>query len=238
MRQTVPVIYQDNDVVVVNKPAGITVIPERFDTEKKSVQHVLEDTYGKLFVVHRIDRDTTGVLCFARNEAAHRSLSMQFENRATKKEYAVIVRGHLAGNSGSIDTPIMENPRHAGTMIVHPKGKEALTLFEVTEQFRHAALLQVEIKTGRTHQIRVHFASAGHPLLVDPIYGKPAFFLSEIKHHYKATQEEERPTLARLSLHAAALTFQHPTSLQICKYEAPIPKDLELVLKLLRKYDQ
>lgn len=240
MKQPAPsVIYVDEHILIADKPSGITVIPERFNTEKPSVQSILEKEYGKLWVVHRIDRETTGVVAFARNEEAHRELSRQFEAREVHKLYKAIVSGRMEGDAGEIDSPIAEKPNKSGTMMIHPKGKEALTLFEVEEQFRTCALLNVEIKTGRTHQIRVHFASAGHPLLVDSIYGQhDKFLLSSVKKKYKQTDEEERPVISRLTLHASSLTIQHPATGDQVTFTSPLPHDLEALLKLLRKYDK
>jgi 23S rRNA pseudouridine1911/1915/1917 synthase len=238
MKATPEIIFEDADLLIVNKPAGITVIPDRIHPEKETVQTILEKKYGKLFVVHRIDRNTSGVLCFARNEVAHRHLSLQFQNHTVTKLYKAIVKGKLEGKEGIIDTPIAENKARPGTMIISRHGKDALTLFTVEEQFKHAASLNVEIKTGRTHQIRVHLASAGHPLLVDDIYAEaPAFYFSSIKRNYKHATEEERPTIARLTLHASQLTLLHPTRQKEVSFTAPLPKDMETVLKLLRKWD-
>ncbi len=233
------VIYIDNDILIADKPSGITVIPERYNTEKPSVQSLLEKDHGKLWVVHRIDRETTGLVAFARNEEAHKNLSKQFENREVHKLYKAIVSGRMEGEAGEIDSPIAEKPNKPGTMMIHPKGKEALTLFEVEEQFRTCALLNVEIKTGRTHQIRVHFASAGHPLLVDSVYGQhDKFLLSSVKRKYKQTDEEERPVISRLTLHASSLTIIHPITGDEMTFTSPLPHDLEALLKLLRKYDK
>ena len=190
-------------------------------------------------MVHRIDRFTSGVLCFARNAASHKHLSLQFQKHEVKKFYKAIVKGVLMGKEGIIDTPIAENKARPGTMMIGRHGKEALTIFSVEEQFKHAALLSVEIKTGRTHQIRVHLASAGHPLLVDDVYGDAeAFYFSSIKRKYKPTAEEERPTIARLTLHAYRLSLLHPVSGKEVNFEAPLSKDLQTVLKLLHKYDK
>lgn len=240
MKQPAPsVIYADDHILIADKPSGITVIPERYNPEKPSVQSILEKEYDKLWVVHRIDRETTGIVAFARNEEAHKNLSRQFENREVHKLYKAIVSGRMEGEAGEIDSPIAEKPNKPGTMMIHPKGKEALTLFEVEEQFRTCALLNVEIKTGRTHQIRVHFASAGHPLLVDSVYGQhDKFLLSSVKRKYKQTDEEERPVISRLTLHASSLTIHHPATGQEMTFTSPLPHDLEALLKLLRKYDK
>ena len=239
MKFTPEILYEDADLLVVNKPPGITIIPERFDKEKESLQALLEKQHGKLFVVHRIDRETSGVICFAKNEVAHKNLSQQFEHRQVGKIYLALVKGKVQPEAGTIDKPISENPAHPGTMVTGKKGKEALTLYKVNEQFKSAALLEVEIKTGRTHQVRVHLASIGNPLLVDSIYSNTgAFYFSGIKRNYKATNEEERPTIARLTLHAFRLSLKHPSTGADMEFSAPSPKDIEVVLKLLRKYDR
>lgn len=232
------VVYSDQDLLIADKPSGLTVIPERFNSEKPCLQSILEEKYGKLWVVHRIDRETTGLVCFARNEEAHRNLSKQFEAREVRKYYLAVVSGRLEGSEGEIDSPITEKPNKPGTMMVHAKGKEALTLFQVEEQYRSSALLRVEIKTGRTHQIRVHFASAGHPLLIDSIYGQhEAFYLSSIKKKYKQSDPEEKPIMSRLTLHASELALNHPVTGERMSFTAPLPHDFEALLKVLRKYD-
>jgi 23S rRNA pseudouridine1911/1915/1917 synthase len=237
-QSTPPIIYEDADILIADKPNGLTVIPERFNSEKPCLQSILQEKYGKLWVVHRIDRETTGLVCFARNEEAHKNLSKQFETREVRKFYKVIVSGRMEGKEGEIDSPIMERPNKLGTMMVHPKGKESLTLFSVEEQFRSCALLYVEIKTGRTHQIRVHLTSAGHPLLVDSIYSQhQAFYLSSIKKKYKQSDPEEKPIIARLTLHAYRLDLHHPVTGESMTFISSLPHDMETLLKVLRKYD-
>lgn len=238
MREQVQVIYSDDAIVVANKPAGITVIPERQHPDLDTVQTILEKQFGRLWVVHRIDKYTSGVLCFARNEQAHRHLSLQFQNHEVTKIYLAVAGGRMQASQGEINEPIAENMAHPGTMLVHKRGKEAHTMYQVVEEFKHASLLKVQIKTGRTHQIRVHLAYIGNPLLVDDIYAKrDAFYFSTLKRNYKPGAEEERPTIARLTLHASEVTFTHPVSGFKVTYTAPLPKDIETLLKLLRKYD-
>jgi 23S rRNA pseudouridine955/2504/2580 synthase/23S rRNA pseudouridine1911/1915/1917 synthase len=237
VKDKIQILFEDDDVLMANKPTGVTVIPDRFG-KYISLQGVLEKEYGKLFIVHRIDRDTSGLICFAKNEHAHRHISMQFQNHEVKKIYKAVVKGRMANKSGIIESPIAENPAKPGSMMVSKRGKAAISLWQVDEAFRQTSVLDVEIKTGRTHQIRVHLASIGHPLLVDELYGNaPAFFFSSLKRNYKPSGEEERPTIARLTLHAYQLTLLHPTTNQPITVSAPLPKDLETLLKLLRKYD-
>ncbi len=238
MKEKPVVIFEDEDLLIVNKPSAITVIPERIHTERENLQGILQKQYGRLFIVHRIDRATSGLVCFARNEAAHKNISLQFQNHQVQKFYRAIVKGRMKEKNGRIDLPIAENMAHAGTMLVNKRGKDALTLYEVEEEFKNATLVKVEIKTGRTHQIRVHLTYIGYPLLVDEIYADAAaFYFSSIKKNYKHGDEEERPTIARLSLHASSLKLMHPTLNKEMFFESPLPKDMEIVLKLLRKYD-
>ncbi len=233
------VLYENEHILVVNKPAGITVIPERNNPEQSTVLSLLEKTRGKLWVVHRLDKYTSGVMCFAKNAEAHRELSLQFQEHKVKKTYMAVVSGKLSSVSGTINAPIAESTTKPGTMLVHKRGKEAITHYKVEEQFKHAAVLSVDIETGRTHQIRVHMSYIGHPLLVDDIYAnKTAFYFSSIKKGYKLSAEEERPTIDRLTLHALKLSILHPATNEIMSFEAPLPKDIHTLVKLLRKYDR
>ena len=238
MKEKSEIIFSDDELLLANKPSGITVIPDRIHTERETLQSILEKDFGKLFVVHRMDRGTSGIICFAKNETSHRHLSLQFQNHSVKKIYKAFVSGRMKTANGIIDTPIAESNTRPGTMIINKRGKDALTIYETEEQFKHATLLKVEIKTGRTHQIRVHLSSIGNPLLVDEVYSKSsAFYFSTIKKNYKQSDETERPTISRLTLHAYQLSFIHPKTNKEVSFVAPLPKDLETLLKLLRKYD-
>lgn len=232
------ILFEDEELLLVNKPSGYTVIPDRFD-KYTSLQGLFQQQYGKLFIVHRIDRETSGVVCLAKNAAAHKHLSLQFQNHEVRKYYQVIVKGKLPFQEGVIESPVVENPSKPGTMMIAKRGKEAITQCQVVEEFKHASLVMAEIKTGKTHQIRVHLAALGNPLLVDEVYAKSsAFYFSSIKRNYKTSGEEERPTVSRLTLHAYQIILHHPVSGKLLEITAPLPKDLETLLKLLRKYDK
>lgn len=232
--------YQDDLLLVVSKPAGLLTIPDRFGN-KDSLQSALERDFGKVFVVHRLDRETSGVLCFARTEAAHRHLSMQFEHHMVDKYYLVLVDGNVHQEEGEINKPIGQHPTIAGKMMITNRGKPSLTFYRVLERFKHFTLLEALLKTGRTHQVRVHFQSIGYPLAVDAVYGRrPAFFLSEIKGKaYRSGKfsDEERPLMERTSLHAYRLRLDHPGTGERLEFKAELPKDFSAMLKQLRKLE-
>ncbi|MBU6340644.1 MAG: RluA family pseudouridine synthase [Bacteroidetes bacterium] len=234
------ILFEDEQILVVNKPAGLLTIPDRAGLQT-SLLKWLQQRYDNVYTVHRLDRETSGLLCFARNEAAHRHLSIQFEKHTVDKFYFALIDGILHHEEGEIDKPIGEHPTISGKMaIVHQGGKPSLTFYRVAERFKHFTLAEVLIKTGRTHQIRVHFNSIGYPLAVDALYGRrAAFFLSEIKgRNYKSGKfsEEERAIMERTSLHAARLRLDHPVSLERLEFKSPIPKDFQALLTQLRKW--
>jgi len=232
-------LFEDDQMLVVNKPAGLLTIPDRFGN-KDSLLAALERDFGKVFVVHRLDRETSGVLCFGRNEEAHRHLSLQFEHHSADKFYLVLVDGVVHQAEGEINKPIGPHPAIPNKMTISRAGKPSLTFFRVLEHFKQFTLLEALLKTGRTHQVRVHFQSIGYPLAVDALYGKrPAFFLSEIKGKtYRSGKfsEEERPLMERTSLHAFRLRLDHPGTGERLEFKAELPKDFEAVLKQLRKW--
>lgn len=239
MKTSLEIIFEDDSLIVVNKPAGLLSIPDRYDANKPNLYHILLADNEEIRIVHRLDRDTSGTICFAKTEEAHRTLSLQFEERSTEKLYLALVDGHPTPEIGSIDRPIARHPAKPGRMIVTNKGKEALTTYKVIESFKLFSLVEVNIHTGRTHQIRVHFQAIGHPLTIDPMYGKrEGFFLSEIKRKsYRLGKfEEERPLMSRTALHASQLTLQHPETGTKQTFEAPLPKDFQAVIKQLQKW--
>lgn len=231
-------LYEDDDFIIVNKPSGLLSIPDRFNASLPSVRSLLEkDLKQPVFVVHRLDRETSGVIAFAKNEAAHRHLSGLMERHEVGKFYAGLVLGTPQPASGRIEAGIAPHPGIAGKMMVDKNGKMSVTDYRVAESWPLYALMQFQIHTGRTHQIRVHMSSIGHPIVCDALYGdgKP-FLLSSIKRKFKLGKhvEEERPLLSRLALHAYRLSFLNEAGSEISA-EAPLPKDMAACVAQLNK---
>ncbi len=232
-------IFEDDDLILVNKPTEMLTIPDRFDTSKPSVYGELNKIFGKVFIVHRLDRETSGIIVFAKNEAAHRHLSIQFEKHETAKIYLALLEGVMHQTEGDIDKSIGEHPSVPGKMAISKTGKSAQTSYKLVEQFKHFSLVEAQIKTGRTHQIRVHFKSIGYPLAVDPLYGRNTeIFLSEVKgRRFRIGKfEEERPIMSRTTLHAHKLTFRHPTTEEVVSFQSELPKDFSALVKQLQKW--
>ena len=236
MKITEFIIFENDDFIVLNKPAGLLSIPDR-EGKEISLKKILQEKYEQIFTVHRLDRDTSGLIVFARNEISHKHLSQQFEERQTVKIYLGLIMGSLTDKTGRIDLPIAEHPGKKGVMTIHRKGKESITDYEILEDFGIYSWLQFQIHTGRTHQIRVHMKHLGHPIVCDELYGdgKPVL-VSAIKHRYKLSknEEEEKPILNRLALHAYQLKFKDRQN-KTYEFEAPLPKDLRATLQQLSK---
>lgn len=237
----VETLYEDDDLVIVNKPAGLLVIPDRFNADLPSLNKVLEERLKqKVWVVHRLDRETSGVICFAKNEQTHKYLSKLFQEHDVIKLYAGLVSGRVLPEEGRIEAPIAEHPVVKGKMVVARKGKPSVTDYRVTEQWPLYALVQFQIHTGRTHQIRVHMQSIGNPIVCDELYGdgKP-FFVSAIKKKYRLSdnEETERPLLSRLALHAYRLQFFKEDGKEIVA-EATLPKDMLACVNQLNKWSK
>jgi 23S rRNA pseudouridine955/2504/2580 synthase/23S rRNA pseudouridine1911/1915/1917 synthase len=230
------ILFENDSFIAINKPAGTLSIPDR-EGKEPSLKSWLRERYGNIFTVHRLDRETSGVIIFAKDETTHKFLSGIFEGREIEKIYQGIVQGTLPQPQGSIDQPMMEHPGKPGTMVINRNGKAALTDYKVEEELGPYSLVQFQIHTGRTHQIRVHMQSLGHPIAVDDLYGdgKPVL-LSSIKRNYKLSRNEaqERPILARLGLHSQLLHFTDASG-TAHTLEAPLPKDMRALLQQLRK---
>jgi len=244
------ILWTSDDAVAVSKPAGLATIPGRGETD--SVLERLAGQLGlpdrgtadpRLRVVHRLDKETSGVLLFAKNIDAQRHLSHQFQNNTISKEYLALVTGRPPEKEGEIDAPLARHPSSPKQMaIVTHGGRPARTLWKIEETFRELTLLRVFPKTGKTHQIRVHLHSIGLPLAIDPLYhpippGRPTgIYLSRFKRSYSPTQgEEERPLIDRLTLHAEKLSFVDRQG-QTIGVECPLPKDFRAVLNQLRRW--
>jgi 23S rRNA pseudouridine1911/1915/1917 synthase len=230
------VILQNEDFIAINKPSGLLSIPDRFGKDP-SVKSILQEQLGKIFTVHRLDKDTSGLIVFAKNEETHKSLSQKFEGRDVEKFYLGLVNGTLMNRKGTIDVPIMEHPGKTTLMVTHKKGKPSVTDYEVLEEFGVYSWLQFQIHTGRTHQIRVHMKHLGNPIVCDDLYGEAQpVLLSSIKRKFKLSKNEleERPMLNRLALHSHQLKFTDAKGNKF-ELEAPLPKDLKATLQQLRK---
>lgn len=229
------IIFENDRFVAINKPSSLLSIPDRTG-EAVSLKQLLLEQYGAVYTVHRLDKDTSGVIVFAKDETTHKELSALFEGRDMEKYYLGLVYGSMMNRSGSVDAPIAEHPGKAGKMMTHAKGKASLTEYEVLEPFRLFSWVKFRIHTGRTHQIRVHMQHIGHPIVCDGLYGDPKpLLLSSLKKNFKLSKntEEERPILHRLALHSHELIFA--LNGETFHLTAEPPKDLRAVLQQLRK---
>ncbi len=225
------VIFEDKHLIVLNKASGMVVHPGVGTGEDTMVHALLAHCEGELSgiggverpgIVHRLDKETTGLLVVAKNDAAHRALADQFASRSLQKEYVTLISGVPKEKTGTIDRAISRHPVHRHRMTVGEGGRPSRTDYEVLESFAgKAAYVRCRIHTGRTHQIRVHLKSLGHPVLGDETYG------------WK--QNPDLPVPGRVMLHAEHLVFSHPVSAKVLDLRAPLPKDFKQMLVALRK---
>lgn len=227
----IEIVYEDETLVVVNKPAGLVVHPSA-GTPSGTLANALAYHFQQLpganvrpGIVHRLDRDTSGLLVVAKTEAALENLSDQFRDRTVFKSYIALVHGRVAASSGKIDQPLARDPSNRTRMAVVRGGRNALTLYHVKRSFDRFTLLDVELKTGRTHQIRVHLAWIKHPVVGDEIYGGGR------DNTIPDPQLRARiRNLKRHFLHAERLSFTHPQTHELVKFESPLPDELSDLL--------
>jgi 23S rRNA pseudouridine1911/1915/1917 synthase len=232
----IDVVYEDDSLVVVNKPAGLVVHPAA-GTPSGTLANALAYHFQQLpdigtrvrpGIVHRLDRDTSGLLVVAKTEAALENLSDQFRDRTVFKSYVALVHGRVLSDSGKIDQPLARDPSNRTRMAVVRGGRNALSLYHVRRSFQRFTLLDVELKTGRTHQIRVHLAWLKHPVVGDETYGGGR------DNTIPDPQLRARiRNLKRHFLHAEKLAFTHPATTEVVKFESPLPAELFELLELL-----
>ena len=218
------VVYEDQDLLVVDKPAGLTVHPSAGQTAHTLVNALLAhctDLAGvggvlRPGIVHRLDKDTSGLLIVAKNDRAHVDLSRQLKERTVEKKYLALVHGRVDPAEAVIDAPVGRDPHNRKRMAVVEQGRAATTAYRVRERLGDLTLVEASPSTGRTHQIRVHLAAIGHPVVGDAVYGKPS------------------PLVGRQFLHAHRLGFRHPADGRPLAFESPLPSDLERALQVAR----
>ena len=209
------IIYEDEYLIVVDKPAGLSVLPDGWEKDSDYLVKRLEEQLGKVFIVHRLDKITSGVMIFARNAETHRALNIQFENHEAQKTYHAILEGNPKWEEKVAKHPLRANVGHKHrTMVDDKHGKPSETHFRVIKRYQEAALVEAKPMTGRTHQIRVHAYALGHPLVEDVLYGA-----------------RDQYGFPRPMLHARSLSFVHPATNERLKFSAPHPSDFEEALK-------
>ncbi len=236
------IIFEDDDIIVLNKQANMIVHPARGNINGTLVNALafysdkLSSGLGEFRpgIVHRLDKNTTGVMVAAKNDTAQWKIAKQFETRQTKKTYLAVVHGTPELTADRINAPLGIHPRRREKYAIRPDiGKEAVTFYEVLESFRGFSLLRLTPKTGRTHQIRVHLSYIKHPVVADDMYGGKFIYPWQLADSEPAVQE---PVINRSALHASTLGFKHPTTGKMVTFEAPIPEDMQNLLDILRKY--
>lgn len=238
------VLFEDATMLVIDKAPYLPVHPgngRRTGTIANALAfryHDLSDVAGpeRPGIVHRLDRDTTGVMCIARSNRAHYSLTTQFHERTVEKTYFAIAEGRMEFDEYQVDEPIGRHPTNPLAMAVRADGRAASTRFEIVERFESYTLVRCRPKTGRTHQIRIHLAHLGHPIVCDQLYGRrKRLALGEIA-SLGPGDPRERLLLDRQALHAANLTIFHPFKGERMTFEAPLPEDMQSVVDALREY--
>ena len=236
------IIYEDEDMIIVNKQADMIVHPARSNTHGTLVNALafysdkLSSGLGEFRpgIVHRLDKNTTGVMVVAKNDTAQWKIAKQFERRQVKKTYLAVVHGTPELTADRISAPLGMHPRTREKYAIRTEsGKESITFYEVVESFRGFSLLKLTPMTGRTHQIRVHLSYIKHPIVADDMYGGKLIYPWQLKDAEPAVEE---PVISRVALHASTLEFKHSTTEKMVKFEAPLPEDIQRLLDMLRKY--
>lgn len=230
------VIYSDEDILVLNKRSGLLIAADRYDEDAPRLDLEAEKEFGRLYAVHRIDKDTSGCVIYAKTPEAHRSLSMQFENREVEKIYHALVYGRPLWETKTVDSKLLPDGDSRHRTTVNSKfGKPSVTDFRLIGVCGPFSWIEARPKTGRTHQIRAHLQSIGLSIVCDPLYSgnqKPVR-LSDIKKRWNGDTETERPLLSRLALHAYSLKIKHPKTGEEMTFKAEYQKDMEATRRQL-----
>lgn len=237
----IQILYEDEHIVALNKPSGVLSIPDRHQTDLFNVYHWAQKKYDEIYTLHRIDRDTSGILCLAKNKEALRHYSLLFEHQEVTKIYHALCKGAPYPLEGENEQPIAPDLTIKGKMRVHPSGKNAHTLYKTLQEWPGYSLVKLAIITGRTHQIRVHLHNMGATIIGDPLYGDgKGFFLSDVKKKYNLKKHtEERPIIGRLALHASELRFPEKlgSEQESLIIQSELPKDFTATIKQLDKWN-
>lgn len=246
----VPVLFEDEHLMAIDKPAGLLTSPDRYDPKRPNLMRLLHGHIARgapwakerglsyLANAHRLDFETSGILLLAKSKPVLVQLSNQFGSEVPRKTYLALVQGGPEEDAFTVETKIGPHPARLGVMQVQPKaGKRSVTDFQVVTRYIGYTWMECRPRTGRTHQIRVHLRWVKCPLVGDALYGGRPLLLSELKRGYRPPRgRPERPLLARPSLHAAALELPHPVTDQPVRVESPVPKDLRVALKYLDQF--
>ena len=240
------IVYEDEDLVIVNKPSGMVVHPGHGNYNGTLLNALIyhfdnlpENSDNRPGLVHRIDKDTTGLLVVAKNEVALTKLAQQFADKTSKRKYIALVWGDLSEDEGTIEGNLGRNPKNRLQMIVFPEGeqgKHAVTHYKVLERFGYVTLVELELETGRTHQIRAHMKHIGHPLFNDARYGGDKILKGTTFTKYKQFVENTFKILPRQALHAKTLGFEHPRTGKFMEFDSEIPEDIQQAIERWRNY--
>jgi len=227
------VLFEDADYLAINKPHGISTLEDR--AENTHILSLAKEQFPDIQVCHRIDKDTSGILVFAKNPAAYKHLSLQFQNRKVSKIYQAIVHGQTEFNNLIVDAPLIV--KNQGIVKWDTKtGKESSTSITTMQNFKSCSLVECKPITGRRHQIRAHLKYIKHSIVSDIVYEGENIYLSQIKRKYKPGSHEERPMIGRMALHAKTISFRNLNG-KVLLIDAPYPKDFQVLLKQLQKFN-
>jgi len=242
---TIDIVYEDSDLLVVDKAAGMTVHPApgaRDGTLVNALLHHCRDLSGingvlRPGIVHRLDKDTTGLMVVAKSDAAHRGLAEQIHERTVERRYVALVWGVLKEESGTVDAPLGRNPKNRKKMGINSDGREARTHYEIDETYAFTSLLKLKLDTGRTHQIRVHLEHLGHPVFGDPIYGGREQ-TEGIRPELRRQARTMLSLIKRQALHARDLRFAHPRTGELLHFTTEWPRDMGAVVEAAKQVDE